>query len=538
MNQTPYTVLLVDDEPIILRSLEAAVPWEELGVRIVGKARNGEEALQLYHERKPDMIISDIRMPSIDGIALMSEVRSCDARLIFIVISGYGDFEYARRAIREGASDYLLKPIDHDELTAIIRKSVAKLDAERRAREESDQLMHSVQALSLLARERLLAELTEGSSRPLQHLKWLEMSLLEQPYQMAIVQLDRFSSVNKQWTPDEKRLWLFAVRNILEEWSGQNEALAMFPFHSGEWILLFPADADARKGRLGEEIVRHLDTYAKLSCSVGFSRPVRGLDQLNAAYRSAQRALYQRFFAGQQAVFADLPGDEETSGDADHLAYPRWIEDELMQAIRALDLFRLLGLLDQLHDELESSGMTREALLRFMTEIAVISHREFAQLQLGSELPLDETLQQMEEADTLEAAILALKDAYRDWTEQQLKSREQEDGTALIGKAQRYIDNHYRNDLGIDEVSDFVGLSTSHFCALFKQVSGLTFLEYLTRCRIDKARYILANTEVKVYQLAPLVGYQDPRYFTQVFKKVTGMTPSEYRSQGVEDQSS
>ncbi|WP_020618137.1 response regulator [Paenibacillus daejeonensis] len=532
MNHT-YTALLVDDEPIILRSLEVAVPWEELGVRIVGKARNGEEALRLYHERKPDMIISDIRMPSIDGIALMSEVRSCDARLIFIVISGYGDFEYARRAIREGASDYLLKPIDHDELTGIIRKSVAKLEADRRAREESDQLMHSVQALSLLARERLLAELTEGNSRPLQHLKWLEMSLLEQSYLMAIVQLDRFASVNKQWTSDEKRLWFFAVRNILEEWSTHNEALAMFPFHSGEWILLFPAEADQRKEHLGQEIVSHIATYAKLSCSVGFSKQVRGLEQLNTAYRSAQNALYQRFFAGQQTVFADRAGHAPTPDGLEGWPYPRWIEDELMQAIRALDLFRLLGLLDQLQTELESGGMSREALLRFMTEIAIISHREFSQLQMTSELPIDGLLLHMEEADTLDAAITSLKEAYRDWTELLLGSSEQEDGASLIAKAQRYIDNHYRNDLGIDEVSDFVGLSTSHFCALFKQVSGLTFLEYLTRCRIEKARYILANTEVKVYQLAPLVGYQDPRYFTQVFKKITGMTPSEYRTQAM-----
>src|SRR5690606_9591125 len=101
----------------------------------------------------------------------------------------------------------------------------------------------------------------------------------------------------------------------------------------------------------------------------------------------------------------------------------------------------------------------------------------------------------------------------------------------LISKAKNYIDNHYHNDIGIDEVSEVVGLSASHFCTLFKQVTGSTFLEYVTQCRIEKAKYILVNTEVKVYQLAPLVGYQDSRYFTQVFKKLTGMTPSEYRLQ-------
>lgn len=234
--QEKYKVIIVDDEPIILRSLKAAIPWNDLQMEIVGEARNGELALRLIEDTSPHIVISDIRMPVIDGITLMKEVLSKNPKLVFIFISGYGEFEYAREALRQGAFDYLLKPIDHDELVEMLNRARTKLDEQK----QNDQLIHSVQMLSLLARERLFAEITLGNARPLEHLKWLENSELESGYFMAVVQLDDYSTLSNQWSVEEKRLWLFAIRNIVEEWSLEHGVLTVFPFHNGEWILLFP----------------------------------------------------------------------------------------------------------------------------------------------------------------------------------------------------------------------------------------------------------------------------------------------------------
>lgn len=127
-----YKVLLVDDEPIILRSLKVAIPWDDLQMEIVGEARNGELALRLIEETTPHIIISDIRMPVIDGITLMKEVLPKNSKLVFIFISGYGEFEYAREALRQGAFDYLLKPIDHDELVEMLYRAKTRLDEQKR----------------------------------------------------------------------------------------------------------------------------------------------------------------------------------------------------------------------------------------------------------------------------------------------------------------------------------------------------------------------------------------------------------------------
>lgn len=519
-----YKVLLVDDEPIILRSLKVAIPWEELGLTIVGEARNGEVALRLIEETLPQIIISDIRMPVIDGIALMKEVLPRSSRLIFIFISGYGEFEYAREALRQGAFDYLLKPIDHDELTEMLNRATAKLDRQK----ENEQLMLSVQTLSTLARERMLAEFTQGNPRPLQHLKWLENSELESEYFMAVVRLDDYSALTAQWSAAEKRLWLFAVRNILEEWSLENGVLSVFPFYNGEWILLFPGTLGDGRRELGEHLIAGIQKYSKLSCSVGISRSTRGINQLSTVYPLASKALYQRFYSGQAGVFID---EETPVTGSREVKYPKELELALIESIRTLNQERMLALFDELASFIEGQSLPQELAEQLIIEMIVVLYRQFEHLNMHSDWSLEGLLSRLNGLGTLSSMIAALKIEFREWMLESNKTTSREDGRSVVEKSKRYIEANYHKDLSIEEVAEVADLSISHFCTLFKQISGYTFLEFVTHCRMEKAKYILRSSNVKVYQVAPLVGYQDPRYFTQVFKKATGKTPTEYREE-------
>ncbi|WP_379141730.1 response regulator [Paenibacillus sp. sgz500992] len=522
--QEKYKVLLVDDEPIILRSLKVAIPWDELGLEIAGEARNGEVALRLIEEKAPQIIISDIRMPVIDGIALMKEVLPRSSKLIFIFISGYGEFEYARDALRLGAFDYLLKPIDHDELTEMLTRAKVRLDKQK----ENEQLMLSVQMLSTLARERMFAEFTLGNSRPLQHLKWLENSELEGEYFMAVVRLDDYAALAARWSAEEKHLWLFAIRNILEEWSMDNGALSVFPFYNGEWVLLFPGRLGEGKRELGEKLVADIKRYSKLACSVGISRSTQGIDQLSTVYPLAAKALFQRFYSGQAGVFIE----EETpdTGGRD-VKYPKELEVSLIESIRTLNMERMLVLFDEMAIFIEAQALSKELAERIIIEMVVVLYRQFENLNMQPDWSLEGLLGKLHGLGTLTAMISVLKQEFCEWMLESNKVMAREDGRSVVEKAKRYIEDNYHKDLSIEELSEVAGLSISHFCTLFKQISGYTFLEFVTNCRMEKAKYILQNSNVKVYQVAPLVGYQDPRYFTQVFKKATGKTPTEYREE-------
>lgn len=523
-----YRVILVDDEPVILRSLRVAVPWEELDLEIVGEARGGEAALQLVHELSPHMIISDIRMPGMDGITLMKEVLAENANRLFIFISGYGEFEYAREALREGAFDYLLKPIDHDELIEMIRRAKKTLEKQM----ENDKLLHSVQVLSVLARERMFAEFIEGnqSQTHLQHMRWLENSELMQDYFMAVIQLDHFMKLNEQWSPEERRLWLFAVRNILGEWSMARGALTMFPFHGGEWVLLFPSTLTSQKEELGSDVIRQIQLYTKLSCSIGFSQTVAGMERLSEAYQSAAKALYQRFYSDRAGVFVDQPSREH--GADREAKYPKHLEAVLLDSIRTLNRERLLTALDETKQYIEEQAFSKEAAERIIVELTVVMFRQYEQMNLLSEWSLEGLLQELQSLETLHEMIGLLKTNFGRWISESRDSQFKDNVQTVIAKTQEYILSNYHKDLSMEEVAERADLSISHFCLLFKQVTGYTFLEYLTECRIEKAKYILKNSHVKVFQVAPMVGYQDPRYFTQVFKKVTGMTPTEFREEG------
>ncbi|HEX7057581.1 MAG TPA: response regulator [Bacilli bacterium] len=519
-----YQIMLVDDEPIILRSLKIALPWEQLQIDIVGDAANGEEALLMARQLKPDIIISDIRMPSMDGIFFMKEILKEYPGVIFIFLSGYSEFSYAREAMRFGAFDYLLKPIDHEELHKVLLKAKAKLDKTRLQKRETEILRKSMQSLSTLVRERMFVDLIEGRAADSKHSYWLENWELEHPYHTMIILIDQDDLAAKRWNQDEVKLWLFAIGNILAEFGEKKDCFTMFPFHRGEWIMIFQNKTRDELVEYGRELIGVIHKFTKLLCSVGISGKFRGLDQLSASYADAQTALLQKFFEpGKKIYTADVP---VINGATD---YPKAIENELVQALHTMNAQRLRETAEKLHEHLRQNALSKEQAVNTMLQMVVVLQREAENLRIHSESNANYVMDIIFAADNLAEMIFRFAEYFGNMIAQNVEKGNEESSRALIEKAREFIASRYYYDMSVDEAAEFVGLSCSYFCVLFKQETGLTFLEYLTKYRIEKACEILRNPDVKVYQIGPLVGYQDARYFTQVFKKIIGLTPTEYR---------
>lgn len=529
-----YRILLVDDEPIILRSLQVVIPWEQLNIEIVGTARNGEEALQLAKEWQPDIVLCDIRMPIIDGIMVMKEVMNDDPSVIFIILSGYGEFEYAREAIRQGAFDYLLKPIDHDELNSVIGEALKRLQTEQSLSSEREYLRKSVQSLSSLVREQMLADMLVGFEPPRERLYWLQEWEFEHPYHMVVVSLDDYDQLSRQWGVHEKKLWLFAIRNILQEFGDQQHCLTLFALQSGEWIMLFQKIELDSLIKICSTMIELIQRYTKLSCSAAISREYAGLQSLGDSYQDAQYALGQKFLSGKGKVYINSEQKFTDTFKQPGSTAETNLDKRLQQAVQTLDIAGFGQILHQFEQEWVGEQCTKEAAVERLFKIAVILNRQLESMSLRTIEGMDALLQDLLHCETLQDMMLLIRVRFIEWMQQILNADKQDDGRQLILKAKEYIAGRYHHDLGIDEISEYVGLSCSHFCVLFKRETGLTFLEYLTRVRIEQACSILLHSDVKVYQIAPLVGYQDPRYFTQVFKKMMGMTPTEYRTQGSE----
>ncbi|MFD1907239.1 helix-turn-helix transcriptional regulator [Paenibacillus rhizoplanae] len=215
------------------------------------------------------------------------------------------------------------------------------------------------------------------------------------------------------------------------------------------------------------------------------------------------------------------------------MQYPKELELSLIESIRTLNLERMLTLFDEMSLFIEAQSLPQPLAERLMIEMSVVLYRQFEHLNTHNDWSIEGLLSKLNGLGTLPDMMNVLKTTFRDWLEQSHKTAAREDGRSIIEKVKRYIESNYHKDLSIEEVSEVADLSISHFCTLFKQISGYTFLEFVTHCRMENAKYILRSSNVKVYQVAPLVGYQDPRYFTQVFKKATGKTPTEYREEHV-----
>jgi len=531
MNMTEdCKVLLVDDEPIILRSLQVAVPWEQLGTRVAGTARNGEEALEIVEQLRPDIIISDIRMPSIDGISLMRTVMEQYPGTLFIILSGYGEFEYAQEAIRHGAFNYLLKPIDHDELQETVIKARERILQQRATSMEQDRLRRSVQSLASLVRERMFAGIIDGTDSP-DHKSayWPDEWELRAPYYMGLVNLDDREQAENIWSAEEKRLWYFAVGNVLNELLPARGCFTVFPYHQGEWLFIMQNSDAAEMRSIAEEIIATVRQCTKLSVSVGISKQFEHISTLQDSYESCRNALCRRFTMGREVVCVD----EETDADAQvtrQLVYPMQREKALADALRTLDKAAFDEELSALMQEFRAQQPSRSEVTPMLIQLAIVLHRQLESFHVLQNAQPEPLLQQLAIAGTLEEMIEALRSTFHDWMKMAASADGQSSGRAFVQKAIEYVHHHYHRDLGIDEVAEAAGVSCSYFCVLFKQQTGSTFLDYLTRYRIDKACSILRNSDVKVFQVAPLVGYQDPKYFTQVFKKIVGMTPSEYRT--------
>lgn len=524
---TVIKLMIVDDEPLIIRSLKVALPWADYGIEIVGEARNGELALQLFKEVQPDIVLSDIRMPSVDGMELMKSLFSICPDIIFILISGYGEFEYARIGLREGAFDYILKPIDHEELEKTILKAVAQIKQWRIKQSEKDDLYLSLQHLSMLARERMYTQILEGSYEISVVNKLLEKSELDRRYFMLLISIDAYVQFQQRWSLDEQKLWRYIINNILEEIGERDGALAVFPYHQGEWIVLFSASQAKQETTLAENIIKDLKTYGKQNTSIGISEIFEGLSSLNSCYQSAKRALINRFYHGGLKVFKD---DEINAINDQFYEKLRQEEKQILQDVKLLNITKVFGSVSKWGQLLKASNIPQQQAEVLVLELLGIIRRQLELVQPSISKTEDVIYSELQLISTIDELLSLVNKQLSGWIQAaSTEAWSKELTKACIERVKQFIEDAYQKNIGIDDAVEIADMSVSHFCYIFKQETSMTFLEYVTKVRMEKACYMLENTDIKVFQVAQLVGYHDAKYFSQVFKKMMGCKPSEYR---------
>lgn len=524
--------LLVDDEIHILNNLAKVLPWEAMDFEIVGLAKNGVEALETATQQEPDLILCDIRMPVMDGMTFIQKVREQGLTSEILLLTGYQEFEYARTGIRYGVRDYICKPINYFELEEVVRKLAVHI-REKRDKQGKEQRLNRV---ATLASEKYLLHLLLGQETEEESVLWdgEEEAEGRKVHGLLLLDLEGYAFKSMSWSVHERKAWNLHIKNAIKEVfypiTGQGTVLQV---REGEWCLIFHSP-------LREEMTRELlEPGCKQLQSIITDKKdmmIRMCLEQRSFELSEIASIYKRM---QQALIlspaeewlpdigANSAGDSGTGLHKENNGSPWLFIERIATGLRTGSHESLVQVASELKYYVghltENQAGRAEKLLNYMLIHLLREMRELQMLTVEQEEAVWLNLQGPLSVKELMTLVVSLLDLCRESLAAKKSSE------TLMMSAQSYIQHHLGNDFGIEDIAEYLGISCSYFCLLFKNHFGETFVEYLTKQRIEMAKFLLSGTEKSVTRIGSIVGYQERRYFTKVFQKYTGMTPSEYR---------
>lgn len=534
-------VFLVEDESIIRETLRDTVPWAQYGYTFAGEAGDGEMALPLIRQTKPDVLITDIRMPFMDGLDLSRLVLQEFPEMKILILSGYDDFEYARQAIDIGVAHYLLKPITKSSLLKILQDVREKIEEERAQKNYLTRFHQEAEEYEQYARTSFLERIVTGQLTVQQIYEGaakLDLDLRAQCYNMAFFSVPPGGSGGTEPYSEPAAI----IRDALMEHFLKYPEYILFRWDLNTYALLIKGEAERM-----EQYVRHCvsavrDTYEScgfgLEWHVAVGAPTQRLSALPTCYNGVSRLWAYRYILPQQHVLDEESVGSLTGTGGDHgLAQldsskfnPR-ILTGVMESARweeiptFVDEF-LLGVAEAL----ESKPFCNYLMLsvRFTAEEFVcslgIEREEFTR-----DLDCLELVGQQVTALELKQYLVAILQRAVQFRDRASSSQ----CKGLLEQTAAYIDEHFAEDkLSLNLVAKEVNLSANYLSAMFSREMGCTFTEYVTAKRMEKAKELLRNTDLRSGEISSAVGYRDPHYFSFLFKKTQGCTPRAYRTGG------
>ena len=526
----PYSCMLVDDEEDVINAIRRTIDWESLGFSVPTEAHNGLEALEFAEESAPDVVLTDIKMPYMDGLELAHRLKELYPNIRIVVFSGFDEFEYAREALRLEAEEYILKPIHAAELSKLFLRIRARLDAERAERQNVEQLRAYYEKSLPRLQESFFVSLLDGKILEEELMRQAEdyqLSFEEAPYVAAVIH------TGSAGLPAGVSAVLLAasVRKLAEEKLGEKFSARFFGY-LGNTVMLVSLGESGQLRFLTDAC----DKFCRLAAAklgatvtVGIGKACGELSKLRDSYTGARSALsYRMIYGTGKAISISEIAPQEKSGT------------ELSEQASMQDIFRKM--------RMEKEEELSAAIARYMADNAAAqgSVQEYRFFVMGTagelyrfakdnELSTEEIfgdndamyriLQQLEPGE-----LTSWMDGVCRKMREMIQHKRADSARSFAVRAIDHVSEHYADgDLTVDAMCSYLNVSAAYFSTVFKRETGKTFVQYLTDLRMEKAVKLLLSTNEKTYMIARKVGYADPNYFSYVFKKQFGMSPSKYK---------
>lgn len=530
-----YKVLLVDDEILVRDAIGKKIEWNMLGFELAGNCENGRDAAEFIKKNPVDLVLTDICMPHVDGMELSRWLYENYPQIMIIIFSGYSDFEYAKQAIQYKVSEYILKPVTAKELTEVLNRLKIKLDDMRKEERRMDELTkvyHNYTKNEALIIAKTLSRLVNGTQeveRSLRELEEMGIRIRGTAFRVVAVDIDAYS----EWCGDgsnglkkESALMSFVVENISNEIVQEYEAGLVYRDSDNRVCMLLWTDSPWRfkeiVPKMCREIQEQVGAAMNLSVSIGIGCYVDSLEDLPKSYESAVDVLKYRYSKGI-GVLIDC---EEEIKEGNFLELEPKLK-EIDSALRGGDEAGLMDVMDGIESWIKERYVSRNNASSYLNQVLHTIHKSV--LDTDEHFELDEDLlSKAAEAQGIWPAMKLTRE-YAKKGIMAMSASGQTSAERLANLAMDYMQKNFGDcELGLNQICEYLNISTSHFSSIFKEATGKTFIEVLTNIRMEKAKYLLRQTSLKNYEIAEKVGFSDPHYFSIAFKKTTGMTPKEY----------
>lgn len=534
-----YSIILVDDEEEVRKSIIKQIDWESAGFQVVGDAENGEDALEKIEVLEPDVVLTDIRMPYMDGLTLAEKIRQRYPSTKVVIFSGYDDFEYAQKAIKLNVTEYILKPVNVEELTSILKRIKSNLDEEIEEKRNVSRLRENYRKGLPIIREqffndmvhrRLADDLIESKLReydiPITGArKWI----------IAAIDVEKSDDRSKKTLSlhEEEELIPISVMQIVREKLKSYCRFSLFQSTAEAGMVVIAAldDDNTTTGLIDVlgDICKETKRILEVPVTIGIGHSVTGLSKIAGSYQSAVEALGYKAVVGSGITI--YINDMEPVGSG-KLEFDNSDESDFISAVKFGPDEKIEAVMVRISGKLESARVHYRQQQVYVFGVLNTVIQMIQQYDLNLEEILGGELEYLSVIDKLQK-----REEFGEWLLKTARKMNQainqeRDMTTrqVIQQARQYIMDNYQNpDLSVEMICRHLHMSPAYFSTMFKKETGQAYIAYLTEIRLNKAVELLNKTDDKTYVIASKVGYQEQNYFSYVFKKKFGVSPTKFR---------
>ena len=532
-----YRILLVDDEILVREAIKENVDWASMDCELVGDCENGKQAVEFVKTHPVDIVLTDILMPYMDGMEFSHFLHDNYPDIVIVIFSGFGEFEYAKRAIQYNVSEYLLKPVTSMDIRNVIEKMKLKVDQTRKEKKKMENLTRTSENYRENAQMirsstiEALVNCTTDVQKSIHRLEDMGIELSAVRYRVAVFDMDIYSGMYQidMEKQQESALMAFVLFNVSDEIVTREDAGIAYQESGNRVSILFQEKWNHNFTRKTREICQEIQEKIKelmgIEVSMGIGNWVKQPEELLISHSQAEQALQYRYLLGGNLLI-----DMEEQHPVQDIFLEKPLMD-LKETIKTGTKAEIIKELDNIENKIRQSladksraCMYLQQVIRTVDAACEDVSADMDKIKKGREELLRKVTHQKsfrKASDIVREHVLKIADTLSDLNTSSSKRQAR--------LALDYIQKNYMDpDLSLNSICSYLNISTSYFSTIFKEETGETFTEVLIRTRMDKAKELLEKTTLKNYEIAEKVGFADPHYFGISFKKATGCTPTEY----------